>query len=448
MANTGDFYISAYFSNTSWLLFDRILRIGGAVVVSALVIRQLGPNDFGILSYSIGIASIFTVLANCGMNGLLPKELLASPDKEMFTLETSYTLLFITAVISAVLCAGFLVIQTQTEREQAVSLLVSGSLFFNFHIIYECYFNTHVKAKYFSLANLLVFLVSSFVRLIFVGLKLDLIWFAALFTAESALLHLSLQHAFRVVYQKRLRFQFDGSQIIKLFSKAFPLILSGVLSILYMKTDQLVIKHYLTSSELGYYSAALRLSESWYFLPVIISASFYPSILSSYNRSSYDFQIRLGLLYDLLGLISVAGAIGTYFVASPIVSVLFGTAYSPAANVLKMHIWAGVFVAFECVLSKGLIAANQQRLLLLRSLIGVLLNLLFNVLLVPRYGIIGSAVATTITYIASIYIFCLCSSRTHFHFRLMTLALFAPLRVLKIIQTLKTMNRPEEILTI
>jgi len=60
--------IRKYFSNTSWLLGERILRMGVSFFVGIYVVRYLGPEKFGLLSYALSFVLLFGTIASFGLN--------------------------------------------------------------------------------------------------------------------------------------------------------------------------------------------------------------------------------------------------------------------------------------------------------------------------------------------------------------------------------------------
>ena len=96
--------------------------------------------------------------------------------------------------------------------------------------------------------------------------------------------------------------------------------------------------------EIGQYAIAVKISEAWYFIPMTISSSLFPAIISAKNESLLTYKTRLQNLYELLMWIAVSIAITSTFLAPFLITTLLGEVYLPAANVLSIHIWAGIFV--------------------------------------------------------------------------------------------------------
>jgi PST family polysaccharide transporter len=166
---------------------------------------------------------------------------------------------------------------------------------------------------------------------------------------------------------------------------------------IYMKIDQIMLGQMIDDEAVGIYSAALRISEVWYFIPMAIVASVFPAILEAKKRSEEQYYQRLQRLFDLIVLLSICVAVPMTFLSTPIISILFGSTYEEAGAVLAIHIWTAVFVFLGVASNRWFIIENRQMLSLQRTALGAMINIILNLLLIPRYGVLGAAWATVIS---------------------------------------------------
>jgi O-antigen/teichoic acid export membrane protein len=196
-----------------------------------------------------------------------------------------------------------------------------------------------------------------------------------------------------------------------LLKDSWPLILSGIAIMIYMRIDQIMIGSMLSDQAVGIYSAAVKLSETWYFLPMIITASVFPAILNARKKSKELYLKRIQTLYDAFTWFTISVALVVTLLSPFIINLLYGSAFAEAATVLSIHIWAGVFVFWGVASSQYLVAENLTKISFYRTLAGGIINIILNIVLIPIYGIIGAAVATVISY-GSPVIFLLFFSKT------------------------------------
>jgi O-antigen/teichoic acid export membrane protein len=192
---------------------------------------------------------------------------------------------------------------------------------------------------------------------------------------------------------------------------------------IYMRIGQVMIKEMMDAEQVGFYAAAVRLSEAWYFIPMAITASVFPAIINAKKQSDELYYQRLQKLYDLMVWLAVAIALPTTFLAPWVIRVLYGKAFSLAAGVLSIHIWAGVFVFLGVASGQWFIAENLQIYSFYRTLCGCIVNIILNFLLIPRYGVKGAAISTLVSYSFATYFSLLSAKKPFLNFKLMTYSL-------------------------
>ena len=106
------------------------------------------------------------------------------------------------------------------------------------------------------------------------------------------------------------------------------------------------------------------------------------------------------------------------------VNLLYGQQFIEAGSVLVIHIWAGIFAFLGIASRKWLVAENLSMLSFWRTFFGMVINIVMNLLLIPRYGIQGAAVATLISQVAAAYLFDVLCIKTRSNFVMKTKALF------------------------
>jgi len=172
-----------------------------------------------------------------------------------------------------------------------------------------------------------------------------------------------------------------------------------------MKIDQIMLGQMVGDEAVGIYSAAVRVSEVWYFIPTTIVASVFPAILEAKKRSEAQYYQRLQRLYDLMVWLSVSVALPMTLLSTPIVTLLFGEAFAASGPVLAIHIWAALFVFLGVASGKWFLAENRQLLSFQRTALGMIVNVILNFLLIPGFGVMGAAIATVISQATAAWFF-------------------------------------------
>ncbi|MFD1188892.1 flippase, partial [Pontibacter rugosus] len=208
-----------------------------------------------------------------------------------------------------------------------------------------------------------------------------------------------------------------------LLKESWPLMVSGLVVMVYMKIDQIMIKEMMNTTAVGIYSAAMRLSEAWYFVPMLISQSLFPAILSAKKSDEALYKLRLQRLLNLMMFFSLVIAIIFTFLSDWIINFLYGPSFDGAGDILSIQVWAGVAVSSGVVSSNWFLIEGLQKYSMYRTSVGAVINVILNLILIPLYGIAGSAVATLISqFVASVLLNAFFSS-TRVIFKLQTRAI-------------------------
>lgn len=421
-----------YFSNTSWLFAEKILRMIVGLFVGIWVARYLGPDRFGLLSYAGSFVGLFSAIATLGLDGIAVRELVKYPGKEYSLMTTVFILKLFGGILTLlVLYIAVQVTSNDTYTNMLIFIIASATIFQSFNVI-DLYFQAKVMSKYVVISNIISLFISSLVKIVLIVVDAPLEAFAWVVLFDSLVLALGFIYFFLKHSQISIRYlTFDKMMAAELLRDSWPLILSGMVIAVYMKIDQVMIKEMLDNEAVGNYAAAVRLSEAWYFIPMVISASLFPAIINAKKVSEKLYHDRLQKLYDFLVWMAIAIAIPMSYLSDWIVDLLFGSKYSDAGNVLVIHIWTGVFVFLGVASSKWFVAENLQKYSFYRTLAGAIINVFLNFLLIPRYSIHGAAIATLISQAIASYIFNLTNKKLWLTFQLQTYAVLLPIRLIR-----------------
>ena len=398
-----------YFANTSWVLGERILRITVSLFVSIYIARYLGPERYGLLSYALSFVWLFSALAYFGLDEILVRELVQHPEHRDNLLGTVFWLKVVgTAIMGATIALVLQFVSGDQQTNWMIALIAFG-FFFQATNVIEFYFQAQVQSKFTVRAQVVQLLLTSLLKIYLVWSKANLVWFAVALLLDQAVVALLLF----IIYSWKIGwipfFHFRWKQAKKLLREAWPLIFASMVVSVYMKIDQVMLKEMLDAKAVGVYASAVKICEAWYFLPTALMASLFPAIIEARKKSETVYDKRVQKLYDLMVWGSVAVALPPTLLADWVILILYGEDFQEAADVLRIYIWAGVFVSLGIASSKWLVAENLQRYSFYRTALGAIMNVGCNLWLIPIYGIKGAAFATLVAQVTvsfvSLYFF-------------------------------------------
>jgi O-antigen/teichoic acid export membrane protein len=400
-----------YFFNSFWLILENILRLLAGLFVGIWVARYLGPEQFGLYSYVLAFTSIFTSIAKLGLDGIVIREIVKYPLKSEVVLGTAFWLKIVGAFIAIVLIGAAAKLTSNDSSTNWYVFIVSACFIFQSFEVIDFYYQANVLAKFVSLCKIVQLVLSSFVKIVLVIYGSTLFWFVlvALFDAITLAISLMTTWFFNNKKSFFLRFEFQTAK--ELLWSSFPLIVSGLIVMVYMRIDHILIKELLGVRELGIYSAAVRLSDVWNFVPVVICNSLFPALINAKKVSVELFEQRLQRLYSLMEWFAIIWAVFMFFFAGKIINILYGSGYAGAEKILQIQIWSLLFIAVSCVHGKWLLIEGLQKYCLLYSVTGMCVNIVANIFLIPRMGAVGASCAGLLAQVFP-YVFTLVNKKT------------------------------------
>ncbi len=403
---------------------EKILRMGVGLFVGVWVARYLGPEQFGLLSYAQSFVFLFTAISTLGLDGIIVRELVQDEAKRDKLLGAAFGL----KLIGAILIFPILAIAIQmTNNDQYTNTLVfiiaSATIFQSFNVI-DFYYQSKVLSKYAALANSISFGFSSLIKILLLINHAPLIAFAVVIVVDAFLLAIGLIYYYRKTSQLTLLdWTFDWVMAKSLLKDSWPLTISAIVVTIYMKIDIIMLKNLVDEFDVGIYAASSRISELWYFIPVLMTTSLFPAILNARKKSSLIYNNRVKNLYKILVWMAVLFSVMIGFIGEHLILFLFGAEYARSASVLMIQIWNSVFIAFLMVSNKWLLAENKTKFIFMRGACGAVLNVGLNYIFIPKYGVHAAAYTSLVTLIfTSLFIDVFTTStRQHLHLKLSVL---------------------------
>jgi O-antigen/teichoic acid export membrane protein len=414
--------------NIGWLFAERILSMIVAFFVGIYVIRYLGSEDFGKLNYAVSFVAIFGIVSQLGLNKVVIRNIIQEEKQTPEILGTAFVLKLVASLMTIVLTNIFnWKFNNQIEIRSITFLLTLGLLLSAFDVI-EFWFESQVLGGILAIVRSVQLILSSIIKLLLIALHLPLISFVWMLLAEQVIKVLGIIWNYLRQDQHIFKWSINWSKGKEMLWDSWPLILANVMVTIYMKIDQVMLGNMANTEAVGTYAAAIRFSEIWYFIPLGVCSSIFPSILRARQRSEDEYYARLQQLYDLMAWIALAIAIPMTFFSVPLMVTLLGKEFAESGHILAWHIWASPFVFLGVARTQWMMAENLTRLSFLTTMTGAVVNIGLNFLLIPAYEGVGAAIATAISYAIVSHISCM-FYRPMFNTGLMlTKALFIPFR--------------------
>jgi O-antigen/teichoic acid export membrane protein len=413
--------------NTGWLFADKILRMGLGLLVGVWLARYLGPAQFGLLNFAGSFVTLFSALALLGLEAIIVRELVRTPAGQDELLGTTFFLRLLSGGIS--FAAALLTIFIIRPEEPTTHLLVAlagGMLLFQAVDVIDLWFQSEVRSRYVVMARSVAFLFSAALKVALIMAGASLVAFALANALELALGAVGLVIVYRLNGQFISRWRVQASRVRQLMAESLPLVLSGIVFMVYLRMDQVMLGQMVGDREVGIYAAAVRVAEIWYFIPVAVVSSVFPNIIKARESDEDEFYRRLQRLYNLMAFMGYAVALPVALCAGFIINLLFGDAYAAAGPMLALLVWAGPFANLTVARNAYLLAMNWSRVLFFVVCLGALVNVALNLLLIPRFGGMGAVIASCVSYWVAAHGACYCYRPLHRTANMLSRALLYP----------------------
>lgn len=391
--------------NAAWLFSDRILQLALGLVVGVWVARYLGPTDFGRYNYIIAMVSLFLPLSKLGLDNIIVRDIARDIDHKDSTLGTGVVLRALGGLVAAALVWGVVLLlkPESTSTHLLVGIFAIASAFRCFDVI-EYWFQSQVQSKYMVWAKNLVYIAINGLKIWMIQMQAPLLVFVVILSLEQILTAIGLIVVYHLQGNSILNWQVEWQRAKTLLNDSWPLILSGIVIIIYMRIDQVMLEQMSGLEAVGLYSAAVKISEMWYFVPISIVNSVFPSVVQAKELGEAVYRGRIQKVFNLMTLVSYGVAIPMTFLAPWFVFLLYGPNFEPAATVLTIHIWAGVFVSLGVARETWLTTEGLMRFSAATTAVGAAVNVVLNWVLIPKYGGSGAAIATVVAQVFASYL--------------------------------------------
>lgn len=389
-----------YFANTSWMFFGQMFSLVVNFFIGAWIARYLGPGNYGIINYVFAFVGIFTFIAQLGVATVLMRELARYPEKRDILMGTSFRLLLASGALAFILVASSAFFFENSFFIRSLIILYSSTFLWTALGIIPVFFQSTVQAKLNVRASMIAAIVVTVMKVALILSGKGIIWLILIFVLDSL-----LSNALAVVYYKKygykiMTWRFDFTTAKTILVSSWLMMLAASASHLFMKIDQVMVKYYLGEVSVGLYAAAVRLVEVWYFVPGLICGSLFPAIINAKKINEVIYKKRLDRLYMLLGGIAVLIAVPSTLLAPWVVKMLFGSAFAGSAGILRIYVWSGVGLFLLWGYQQYLMSEDRLMVIFYLYLSSMLLNIVLNIVLIPKFGLNGAAWATLFSYSA------------------------------------------------
>jgi O-antigen/teichoic acid export membrane protein len=385
--------------NTSIYFLANLLSFVITFFTTIYTARYLGANGYGILSLALAFSGIFALISDLGISTLTTRELAKNKSLTDKFVGNTLVIKIMLAIIAIAIIFIIANLGNYSSEAMMTIYIISLSIIVGvFPGIFSSVFQAYEKMEYPSV-NIILVATSILMGTLF------LIWKGS-GVIEFAFLNLGvglivLIYSF-FVYSWKIsipKIEFDASFLKRIIKESLPFGLISLSGMIYTYLDSIILSLLKPIEVVGWYSAAYRIMLVLLFIPGAINVAVFP-VMSKYFSSSQD---SLKLIYEkyfkLMIIIVIPIGFGTFLLADKIIFIMFGPSYTNSAVILQILIWTIVFTFLGAPFVQLFQATNCELIITKISVICVILNLILNIILIPKFSYIGASFATLVTEI-------------------------------------------------
>ena len=411
------------FKNSFWLAAEMMISRVLKLVLIVYVARILGATEYGKFTFALAFVSLFLIFSNLGLDSIVTREFARDKEKEKeFYSILSLKILLSLGTLILILIGSFFVASDETIRK-VIWILAIYVLVNSFYSIIYSFFYARQRMEYEAMGEV-------FTALMVTGFGLFVIFkFPSVINLSYAYLFSTLIGLIFILiffHLKFLPFKLSWKKEIwqKFLSMSWPLALASLFSTLYVNIDSVMMGYLNQITETGWYNASFRVINIALLPMGLIAGSFFP-VFSKFAYPAKDMvadkvkEMKENLQkiwdYDLeiMILLAVPLVVGGITLAPKIINFIYGQDFLPSILVFQiLIIMAGISFLYRPFM-EVLVASDQQKKIFWVVFMGAMINIILNLILIPKYSLYGAAVATVITHLSmSILFFNLTSKYT------------------------------------
>ncbi|OYW31629.1 MAG: hypothetical protein B7Z47_00445 [Chthoniobacter sp. 12-60-6] len=374
----------------------RVLRIGINVVVTGLLARHLGSAGFGSLAASLALVSLLYSLAELGMGRLLVRELLRDGADKNEVLGSS----FFTRVAVSVILFCLLVLYVVAWRPAHGALLIVYGFVLLTHPVTDvlAWFEAERRLITAAWCQFAGFAISMAVIIGGIVWNAPLWFFALAFVIECLITTILLIFNYHQLGGSCKGWRWHKQRAVSFLGESMYEIAAQLSLLMLLRVDTIMVGALRGETEVGYYSAAVRISEVAYFLPMMLAGFILPPLMERKQRDASEYQRGVADYFGVTIAIMLPVSLGIALTADWLVALLFGPQFMAASPMLIVHAWALVPFALGIARTQYLTLEKRLWANVPAVVAALLINLVLNWMWIPSHGGLGAAWATLIAY--------------------------------------------------
>jgi O-antigen/teichoic acid export membrane protein len=383
-------------------IVGQVLNLALGVVVTLLIVRTLGATRFGEWSTIFAVSQLVSYFANLGLSGVAVRFAATEPEREAdwiggyVTLSAALTLPAMTIFVVA------MQIISRTYEMRVASLVLAlaylAGILSNLSTVFRMRVRNDISVAFTSLNSVLW----GGAVIVIATRNGGMIPFAISFLAVSVV----IQGSQALLAMRMAPVHLRGSRTTwpAIMRVGLAVGIGTLLTVAYARIDQVLVFELAPHRvEAGIYGAIYRVLDTAGFVPTSVMMTLFPIISAAHPGNLPRVRRLVQMAIDYLAILSFPTFAFSLVASKPLLGLLFGHTFSRGANAFPILMAAYVVICFGYVSGNMVITTNLQRRYVYYAILGLIVNVGFNVVLIPHYGYMAAAWITLLTNVVVIF---------------------------------------------
>lgn len=377
---------------TTWQLIGKVITVISTFVVLGIITRHFGSFGTGLYTLTLTFLAFFYLACDLGFNAyVLPrieKSLDEANDLLNFRIVWGLILILVAIILSFFIPTEDKSIFILSVTIGAVTIVFSG-IFNSFNLIFQ----KNLKYNLSITASSVGAVINIPIILYLASINAP-IYFLILASVVGWLVNNIVGF---ILVRRLIHFRFNLNSLtygFKVLLKAWPISLTLVLNIIYFRVDTFILNAYYGFSITGEYNLAYQVFQNALVVPTFIMNGFYPIMITTFNKSSKIFWKQISWAVVFLFLISITGSILTFYLSPLVIQLLTGGGFDSSVNALRILSFSFPAYFLSALFMWVFLVLKKYKLLAGIYIFGLIVNLILNFYLIPKYSYIAASFVT------------------------------------------------------
>ena len=381
------------FANTVVLTTAKLAERASSVFLAFLISRILYATGLGVYSAAIAYYGLIAMAAEMGTTNFLVREIAKDRSKtSRYVVHLSVMATGVGAVVMALSAVALPSLGYSAELSRSLYVVILAIIPGTLNTIQEAVFVAHQQVVFVTYSTFIAALATVSASLYLLTHGYGVVSLLVIFVLIKYMV--TVCYFFFIHSLAPLRWEFHPSFALTLFHDIKAFTASSILGGLFARPEILILSLVKNETQIGFYSAALKLVDLWYLLPQTYMINVFPVLSRSYHHADHTSQMIQEKSMKYLLAISLPLAVGLTVAAEPAVRLIYGPGFEPSIVALQVLAWNLPLYCSNAVLWRVLAARGQQGSVLRTQLITTCTRLVSGYTLIVSFGSLGAALAT------------------------------------------------------